>query len=245
MSIYSRCKFLHRIISSNQLLSTKRSNQCHILKIPEFYLCQNSTKMSKRKAPSEENPNADFVDFLFELSNFEKNVNRNVFKHNAYRKAASVISKLPERLKSGEEARKLDGVGKQIAAKIDEFINTGKLSKIEKIRGDDSSTSINELTRVAGIGPAKARELFDSGIHSVEDLKKNQETLTPYQKIGLKYFEDFELRIPRDEIGEIENKAKKVHSSKSFLRFLFVNNKIQSSFFWLHPFPFSKTHERS
>ena len=177
--------------------------------------------MSKRKAPSEENPNADFVDFLFELSNFEKNVNRNVFKHNAYRKAASVISKLPERLKSGEEARKLDGVGKQIAAKIDEFINTGKLSKIEKIRGDDSSTSINELTRVAGIGPAKARELFDSGIHSVEDLKKNQETLTPYQKIGLKYFEDFELRIPRDEIGEIENKAKKVSKLKKSTHFLF------------------------
>ena len=126
MSIYSRCKFLHRIKSSNQLLSTKRSNQCHILKIPEFNLSQDSTKMSKRKAPSEENPNADFVDFLFELSNFEKNVNRNVFKHNAYRKAASVISKLPERLKSGEEARKLDGVGKQIAAKIDEFINTGR-----------------------------------------------------------------------------------------------------------------------
>ena len=32
-----------------------------------------------------------------------------------YRKAASIISKLPERLQSGEEAQKLDGVGKQIA----------------------------------------------------------------------------------------------------------------------------------
>ena len=46
---------------------------------------QHQVKMSKRKAPSDENPNADFVDFLFELANYEKNVNRNVFKHNAYR----------------------------------------------------------------------------------------------------------------------------------------------------------------
>ena len=120
---------------------------------------------------------------------------------------------MPERLQSGEEAQKLDGVGKQIAKKIDEFISTGKLQKIEKIRNDDSSTSINELTRVAGIGPAKARELFDAGITSVEELKKNQDSLTPYQKIGLKHFEDFELRIPRDEIGEIEIKAKKAIQS--------------------------------
>ena len=46
---------------------------------------QHQVIMSKRKAPSDENPNADFVDFLFELANYEKNVNRNVFKHNAYR----------------------------------------------------------------------------------------------------------------------------------------------------------------
>ena len=42
--------------------------------------------MSKRKAPEAGNPNQDFCDFLFELANFEKNVNRNVHKHNAYRK---------------------------------------------------------------------------------------------------------------------------------------------------------------
>ena len=49
-------------------------------------------------------------------------------------------------------------------------------------------------------GPAKAKELVDLGITSVEDLKMNQDTLTKGQKIGLKHFKDFELRIPRDEI---------------------------------------------
>ena len=34
---------------------------------------------------------------LFELSNFEKNVNRNTFKSNAYRKAAGVLAKLDTR----------------------------------------------------------------------------------------------------------------------------------------------------
>ena len=74
--------------------------------------------MSKRKAPTSENPNQGIVDFLFELAIYEKNVNRNVFKHNAYRKAASVISKLEEKIQSGDEAKKLDGVGAKIALKV-------------------------------------------------------------------------------------------------------------------------------
>lgn len=60
------------------------------------------------------------------------------------------------------------------------------------------------LTRVSGIGPAKAKELVDLGIRSLEDLEKHKDKLTHHQKIGLKYFHDFELRIPRKEISEIE-----------------------------------------
>ena len=32
---------------------------------------------------------------------------------------------------------KLPGIGKQIGAKLDEFIATGKLKKIDKIEGDE------------------------------------------------------------------------------------------------------------
>jgi len=165
----------------------------------------------KRKAPSSEgNPNADFCEALIELANWEKNVNRNHHKHNAYRKAASALAELPNRISSGSEAKKLPGVGEKIAKKIDEIMSTGKLSKLDQIRADDSSVAINLLTRVAGIGPAKARELFDQGISTIADLEKNQDKLTSSQKIGLKHFEDFEKRIPRQEIKEIEKRLKKV-----------------------------------
>ena len=40
-----------------------------------------------------------------------------------------------------------------------------------QIRSDDSNTAINLLTRVAGIGPAKARSLVDSGISTIEQLR--------------------------------------------------------------------------
>ena len=53
---------------------------------------------------------------------------------------------------------------------------------------DDSSVAINLLKRVAGIGPAKAKDLYDAGIATIEDLEKNIDTLSAAQKIGLKYF---------------------------------------------------------
>jgi len=40
---------------------------------------------------------------------------------------------------------------------------------------------------VSGIGPAKAKELVEAGIKTLEDLKKHQDKLTHHQKLGLKY----------------------------------------------------------
>ncbi|XP_071439901.1 DNA polymerase beta-like [Hetaerina americana] len=165
--------------------------------------------MSKRKAPSSENnPNHDFCDFLTELANYERNVNRNVYKYNAYRKAASALASYGKRIQSGDEARKLPGIGDKISKKIDEFLQTGKLQKLEKIHADDNTTIINLFTRVSGIGPAKAKELFDSGLKTLEDLEEKKDILNHHQKIGLKYFEDFEKKIPRDEIEKVEKVLK-------------------------------------
>ncbi|KAJ8005744.1 hypothetical protein DPEC_G00121080 [Dallia pectoralis] len=159
--------------------------------------------MSKRKAP-QESPNEGITDFLTELANYEKNVSRAIHKYNAYRKAASSISKYPQKLKNGDEAKKLDGVGKEIAKKIDEFLQTGTLKKLEKIRNDDTSSSINFLTRVTGIGPAAARKFFDEGVKTLDDLKNIEHKLNHHQQIGLKYFEEFEKRIPRAEMTKME-----------------------------------------
>ena len=52
-------------------------------------------------------------------------------------------------------------------------------------------------------GPAKAKELFDEGIIDLDALQKNKDKLSHGQKIGLKHFADFELRIPRAEVTQI------------------------------------------
>jgi len=116
---------------------------------------------------------------------------------------------LDTRVSSGSEARKLDGIGAKIADKIDEFLSTGKLGKLDAIRANDDNLSINELTRVAGIGPAKAKMLVDAGFTTVDALRKNPDQLSKAQKIGLKHFDDFEKRIPREEIDKVDKLIQK------------------------------------
>lgn len=163
--------------------------------------------MSKRKDASGSNPNSDFCEFLMELANYEKNVNRAMHKYNVYRKAAAVLAKHSTRIRSGAEARELAGIGDKIEKKIDEFIQTGKLQKLEKIRASDTNMAITELTKVTGIGPANAQKLVQEGIMSIEDLRKHTDKLNHHQQIGLKHFEDFEKKIPREEMLKLQDIA--------------------------------------
>ena len=65
-----------------------------------------------------DNPNQELVNFLKELANYEKSVTNNYFKFHAYRKAAGELAKFPEKIKSGAEAKELDGIGKSIGTPV-------------------------------------------------------------------------------------------------------------------------------
>lgn len=46
--------------------------------------------------------------------------------------------------------------------------------------------------------------MLKEGIKSLDDLRSNEDKLNHAQKIGLKYVDDFEKRIPRKEMLEME-----------------------------------------
>eukprot|EP00117_Sycon_ciliatum_P049267 scpid47539/ scgid34955/ DNA polymerase beta len=163
---------------------------------------------TQRKAQSAQgdvaNVNSGVVNFLLELADYEKNVNRHVHKYNVYRKAAHTIAKCATAIGSGAEAQKLDGIGDKIGKKIDEFLATGKLQKLDKIRADPRNAAIAELTGVTGIGPAAAAQLVKDGITSVAQLRQHTDKLNHHQRIGLQHNEDFKERIPRTEMTHME-----------------------------------------
>ena len=89
------------------------------------------------------------------------------------------------------------GIGNTIYEKLKSLVETGKIDAIE----NEKSNIIHELCNIYGVGPKKAVEL-SKVIKTIDELKTKQELLNDKQKIGLKYFEDLQKRIPRDEIDK-------------------------------------------
>jgi Fingers domain of DNA polymerase lambda. len=54
-----------------------------------------------------------------------------------------------------------------------------------------------------GVGIESATKFYQMGFRTLDDLRKNTHILTEWQKIGLKYHEEFEQRIPRDDVTAI------------------------------------------
>lgn len=96
-------------------------------------------------------------------------------------------------------------VGEGIKKKVKEFIAEGKMSKLETLKGDKKLVLLETFAKIWGVGAVAAEKLYQSGFRSIEELRKKPEILTQYQKIGLKYFEDFQEKIPRAQATIISN----------------------------------------
>ena len=127
----------------------------------------------------------------------------------AYRKAVTAIKSLDIDITDADQLEGLPGVGDGIIRKIREFIADGTIKKFEFIDTDERTLTIQLLEGVWGLGPKGAEKLYNKGIKSIDDLRKNEDLLTKMQKIGLKYYEDFKERIPREEVDQLLQRFRK------------------------------------
>lgn len=128
------------------------------------------------------------------------------FKEKAYKRAAEEMYLFDYEIKDIDKLKGIYGFGEAIIKKLKEFQKTGKVSYLEN--SDD--LMLLELTQIHGIGNKKAKELIEKHkIKSIDELKKRKELLNSKQLLGLKYYEDIKLKIPRDEIVEYEKHFKK------------------------------------
>ncbi len=100
----------------------------------------------------------------------------NPFRVRAYRNAARTIESLgrdlSEMVAQGEELTKLPGIGKDLAGKIREIIETGTFSKLKELEAKVPPGLI-ELLKVEGLGPKRIKTLYDTlGITSLEELRE-------------------------------------------------------------------------
>lgn len=128
------------------------------------------------------------------------------FKVNSISKALKQIKNIKFDIKSGSQLKDVKGIGKGTINRIDEILETGKLSEVNNADISGAHLKyVEDLMKIFGIGRTKAYELYTKyNITSIKDLKKavqNKKILLPSNILkGLKYVNKIDTKIPREEI---------------------------------------------
>lgn len=131
----------------------------------------------------------------------------------AYKNAAQLIRNHQGTILSGEQAQKeIKGIGKSIAAKIDEFLTRGVLTVIETQSPEEKEKiRVTQLFEgIHGVGLVTAEKWYNQGLRTLEDIKTIYHELTDAQKLGYCYYHHIKQRIPRREIDKYNSVLTKV-----------------------------------
>lgn len=151
--------------------------------------------------------NEPFADILGKLESILSK-NGEPFRARAYKKAQETIMLFSAPITSVDQLKGSPNIGSTILERLNEYVTTGSVALIEK----DKENPMNLFLNVYGIGPKKSEELVKThGVTTIEELRtKQNDLLNDVQKVGLKYYEDILLRIPRQEIVIYENTLNKI-----------------------------------
>ncbi|OGS21788.1 MAG: hypothetical protein A2252_06580 [Elusimicrobia bacterium RIFOXYA2_FULL_39_19] len=118
--------------------------------------------------------NQEIADIFYQTAELLSLNAENPFRIRAYEKAAETIESLPESIETilqENRLKKIPGIGEATAEKIKEYIETGKMKYFEDLK-KEYPEGILEIMHVPGVGPKKARIIFDKlKIADIKELK--------------------------------------------------------------------------
>ncbi|XP_034351963.1 DNA polymerase lambda isoform X2 [Arvicanthis niloticus] len=118
-----------------------------------------------------------------------------------YAKAINALKSFHKPVSSYQEACSIPGIGKRMAEKVMEILESGHLRKLDHI--SDSVPVLELFSNIWGAGTKTAQMWYHQGFRNLDDVR-SLGSLTAQQAIGLKHYDDFLDRMPREEAAEIE-----------------------------------------
>jgi DNA polymerase (family 10) len=118
--------------------------------------------------------NTDIAAVFDEIADFLEIGGENPFRIRAYRNAARTVRGLGPELRDmvdqNEDLTQLPGIGKEIAAKIVEILETGTARALKKLQARHPKT-LRDLLKLPNLGPKRVRILYqDLSIHNLQQL---------------------------------------------------------------------------
>lgn len=127
-----------------------------------------------------------------------------------YSKAINALKSYHKPITSYEEACKIPGIGKRMADKIMEIMESGHLRKLDHI-GEEVPV-LEMFTNIWGAGAKTAQMWYQQGFRTLEDIR-TKAVLNHTLRIGLKHYDDLLERMPRSEANAIEKKVEEAAHS--------------------------------
>ena len=162
-----------------------------------IYSCQRSTPA--------QSPNADFIAQLNIIKHARKlDRDDRGISALAYSKAIASIQAYPYTLTSPEEVARLPNCAERYAEIFQEWKETGRVEEVQQIETDERMKSLTEFYEIYDVAEKTARQFYARGWRDLDDvISQGWDTLTPNQQIGVKFYDDFKEKIPRDEAERI------------------------------------------
>ncbi len=119
--------------------------------------------------------NFEVARLFYEMANLLEVRGESVFRVRAYQRGAQTLETLSEDvavLAARGALQTLPNIGKDLAAKIQEYLATGRIARLDSLREGLAPTFLS-LLEIRGLGPKTARALFEQlGIESIEQLEE-------------------------------------------------------------------------
>ena len=120
--------------------------------------------------------NADIAAVFEEMADLLEIEGANPFRVRAYRNAARTLRGLGREVSDliarGEDLTDLPGIGRDLAAKIEEMLATGKVKALRKLKREVPE-SLEALLNIPGLGPKRVKVLHEElGINTLGQLAK-------------------------------------------------------------------------
>ena len=184
--------------------NTRNERQIKYLEEVKPFACQRGKQQPEE---GEDSPptNERLIAELQKLQDTYTNIGDHWRKY-AYGKAVAIIKKWNGVIRSANDLRGVHGIGDKTMAKIQEILNTGSCAKMRFLEKCEDVQVISTFGKIWGVGPSTAQKLYSNGVRSIEELhQRKDELLNDQQKIGLKYFDELQERIPRIEVDGIKS----------------------------------------
>ena len=124
----------------------------------------------------------------------------------AYSSSIASLAAYPYPIQSTREILALPSCDQKIAHLFHEFqTSNGKLEAVAELEADPVLKVLGEFYEIWGVGAKTAREFYyDKGWRDLDDIVEHGwKSLSRVQQIGLKYYDEFMLKIPRAEVESI------------------------------------------